>query len=222
MSKSENIEKVRQFFHETTVMSLRTIVDLMAIHKRTVQKHLREMNCFTSFTHKRKYLTLPETPKFDENGIWFFDDIGFSRFGDSLDTILALIKNRDEGYMREELEGILRISISKQIQTLLFREKLDRIKLGGRYLYLPGETIKNKKKMLKAVGSYQAEEHFEKGVRTEDMVGLIKAILLEKVINMDDIKSLIRRYQLKLPPQKIERLLLKYDLSKKKCHDAGQ
>ena len=139
-----------------------------------VRRDLRALNYVTSYTHRGQFITLPKIPCFDNNGIWFFHEIGFSQYGNSLESILKLIDKSKQGVSREELEDILKIGISKQIQILIGQEKLHRVKLGSKYLYLPEEVMKNKKKKYRLLGSRQTEDYFEKNVRIKDLIALLR------------------------------------------------
>jgi hypothetical protein len=200
------------------VLSLQWIANHLGISERTAQRYLKNLQVLTSFTHKRQFVTLPNIPQFDEQGIWFYRKIGFSGFGNSLETVVGLIEQSKEGFSREDLEEILRIGISQQIQILMQRSKLHRVKLGNRYLYIPEAVQKNKKKKLKLIGNRQTEDHFEKDIQKVDLVALLKAVLVEKKVGtgIESIERIAKKYSLRIPLKRIQRLLKKYDLSVKK------
>ena len=168
--------------------------------------------------HRGSYVTLPDIAKFNNHGVWFFRGIGFSSFGSSLSTIVGLIEQSKTGFSREQLEAVLKIGISKQIQILVQRERVHRIKLGNKYLYIPEAVMQNKKRRLKLVGDRHIEEHFEKAVQKTDFIALLKAVLIEKKVGTDikSIERIARKYSLRIPLKKIEQLLAKYDLPEKK------
>ena len=216
--KEEQLAKIKGLVLQKKVLSLQSIIDQSGSRERTAQRYLKELNSLTSYTHKGRFVTLSNIPRFDDNGIWFYRQIGFSRLGSSLNTIIGLINQSKSGFSREELEAILKIEISKQIQILVQREEIHRVKLGNKYLYIPQCVLQNRKKRLKIVGDRQAEEHFEKDVQKTDLIALLKAVLIEKNIGIDikSIKRIAQKYYLRIPLKKIEQLLLKYDLLEKK------
>ncbi|MCP4364438.1 MAG: helix-turn-helix domain-containing protein [Planctomycetes bacterium] len=211
-------EIVRDLLMEKKVVSLQRIAEHLKISERTAQRHLKVLQALSSFSHKRQFVTLPDIPQFDEHGVWFYRNVGFSRFGNSLEAVVALVEQSKEGFSREELEAILKIGIAQQIQTLIQRDRLHRVKLGNRYLYLPEAVQKNKRKRLELIGDRQTEEYFEKDVPKTDLVALLKAVLVEKKVGVDieTIKRIAKKYSLRLSLQKIQRLLVKYDLPVKK------
>lgn len=222
--KSQQLQRIKELVLQKKVFSLQALIDQAGSTERTTQRYLKELNSLTSYTHRGRYVTLPDIPRFDDNGIWFFRQIGFSRLGNSLDTIIGLINQSESGLSREELETVLKIGISKQIQILVQREKIHRVKLGHRYLYLPESLMHDRKKRLKIVGNHQNEEYFDKGVQLTDLVALLKVVLIEKKIGIDikSIKRIAQKYSLRIPLKKIEQLLLNYDLLEKKSHNASK
>ena len=211
-------DEIKGILLKKRVLSLKWLAEQMGVSDRTAQRYIKDLPALTSYTHKRRFFTLLNIPQFDHKGIWFYQQIGFSKFGNSLDTIVSLINQSKEGYSREALEAILKTGLSKQIQILIQREKIYRIKLGNRYLYLPEKVMQNKKARLKLVGTRQTEEHFEKEVQKTELIALLKAVLTEKKIGMDveSITRITRKYSLQIPIKKIQQLLLKYDLTEKK------
>ena len=216
--KSDNQEKIKEFLLEKKVQSLRGIAEHVTVGNRMAQLYLKKLNRMTSYTHRGQFVTLPSIPHFDEFGIWFYKKIGFSKYGTSLDTIIELVEKSKEGFSREELEAILKIGISKQIQILVQREKLHRIKLGGRYLYVPTKVMTNETQKLQIIGTRQTEERFDRDVQKSDLIALLKAVLIEKKVGLDvkSIMNLVRKYSLQISWNKILLLLQKHNILEKK------
>lgn len=215
-NKEERLKTIEQFIGQKKVLSFEKLVQSVNVSDITVRRDLRALNYMTSYTHRGQFITLPKIPCFDNNGIWFFHEIGFSQYGNSLESILKLIDKSKQGVSREELEDIFKIGISKQIQILIGQEKLNRVKLGSKYIYLPEEVMKNKKKKYRLIGSRQTEDYFEKDVRKKDLIMLLKAVLEHNRIKMTSLKQLVKKYSLKLPLKKVEKLLLENQLIEKK------
>lgn len=217
-SSSERREAIERDIRQRKVMSFDDALKRVDCSSITLRRDLKALSVLTSYTHSGRYITLPEIPSFNAQGIWRYKRVGFSKFGNSLNTIVGLIEQSSEGFSQSDLEALLGIKISQQIQVLLQRGKVHRVKLGNRYLYIPEAAQKNKKKRLKLVGDRQTEEYFEKDVQKSDLVALLKAVLVEKKvsIDMDSIRRIAEKYSLRLPLQKIQRLLVKYDLPVKK------
>jgi len=220
--KDPRLRFLRTFIQSKKIVLIDQLLEQKQLNccERTVRKEIKKIEGITSYTHRGKYLTLSEMAKFDRNGICFYQGVGFSKHGNSLKTIVALISQNQDGLSREKLEEILKIKISKQIQILLQQDRLHRVKIGNKYQYLPEALAKNKKKRLRALNINSIEEYYDARVSSSNLIALLKAVLVEKKIKID-VKSLERfaqKYCLKIPLKKIEQLLLKYNLTEKKSH----
>jgi hypothetical protein len=47
----------------------------------TVFRKLKELSYRSSYSHRGRYYTLAEIPQFDPHGLWSFQAVGFSRWG---------------------------------------------------------------------------------------------------------------------------------------------
>jgi hypothetical protein len=215
-SKAERLEYIRTFIKKNKAVTISEFFHHIAYCEKTLRRDINELNGITSYTHRGKFITLPNIPIFDKYGIWFYKEIGFTKYKNSLELIISIIDN-SEGITKEEIEDILKIKISKQIQILLLRKRLNRIKLGAKYFYLSDELAKDKKRQMQIL-PIDIEEYSDRKANITDLVAVLKVALAEYQIDMNNLKKLIVKYSLQVPIDKIERLLLKYDLSSKKKH----
>ena len=215
-NKDERLQTIKELIGKKKVLSFEKLEQSVNVSGITVRRDLRALHYITSYTHRGMFITLPKIPRFDNNGIWFFHEIGFSQNGNSFESILKLIDQSKQGLSREELEDILKIGISKQIQILIAQEKLNRVKLGSKYIYLPEDLMKNERKKYRLIGTRQSEDYFEKDVRKKDLILLLKAVLEHNGIKMTNLKQIVKKYKLKLPIKKIEKLLTENQLTEKK------
>lgn len=216
--KDKRLQLLNDLFVRERVCSFQEIVNETGYPEITTRRDLKEIKAISSYSHQRRFLTLPTIPVFNEYGIWQFNGIGFSRYKDSLELIVNVINSSEKGLSREDIERILGIKIFQQIQVLLTRNKLNRAKVGNRYVYLPEKLAKNKKLRIELLDVLEAEEYHGGKIRINDLIAVLKALLAEHMIDMDNLEKVIRKYSLGLSIQKIEQIIRKFDLSsKKKC-----
>lgn len=213
-SKAERLEYIGAFIKKNKAVTISEFFHHISYCEKTLRRDINELNGITSYTHRGKFVTLPDIPIFNDYGVWFYKEIGFTKFKNSFDLIISIIDN-SEGITKEGIEGILRINISKQIQILLFRKRLNRIKLGAKYFYLSDELAKDKKRQMQIL-PIEIEEYSDRKVNITDLVAVLNVALAEYQIDMNNLKKLIVKYSLQVPIKKIEELLLKYNLSSKK------
>jgi hypothetical protein len=58
----------------------------------SVRRFLAQTGYYSSFTHNGGWYTLRSIPRFNRRGLWFYQDIGFSKAGPLTATIVALIQ----------------------------------------------------------------------------------------------------------------------------------
>ena len=117
------------------------IKDLILITKssgRTIHRYLTKWESIRSYNFNGAYYTLPELCKFDYNGLWIYNDIGFSKHGNLKSTIKKLIENSSCGLTLKELSALLKCTLHSLLPKMVQDNILSRIKHKGVYVYLTG------------------------------------------------------------------------------------
>lgn len=211
--KQIRMEAIEKIIRRSKIQTFEKILNKINCSSITLRRDIKAICGITSFTHRGEYVTLVDIPVFDKFGIWFYKGIGFTKFKNSLDLIVKIINNAENGIAKDEIEELLKIKISKQIQILLSQKRLHRIKFGAKYRYLSEELAKDKKRQIQLL---DIEEYYDKKVSIADIVAVLKTVLSEHKIDMDNLKKLVQKSSLDVPIKRIEQLLLKCDLTSKK------
>ena len=106
---------------------------------RTVRRRLKEWKALASFNHNSRYYALPELPLFDDHGLWFFRDIGFSRHGHLPQTIVALVRQAPAGLSAAELGQRLHMDPRSFLWQFHQHPGIQRKKYHGHYVYFAAE-----------------------------------------------------------------------------------
>ena len=117
-----------------------TLVELMKILrccKNTVKKDLKKWNAVTSFNKNGKYYSLPGFLDFDESGLCFLNEIGFSQNGNLIKTMAGLASTSAAGLSANNFEKLLRFKFNSYsiITKVVERANLNRKKFNGFYFY---------------------------------------------------------------------------------------
>jgi hypothetical protein len=108
----------------------------------SVFRRLREIGYLSSYTHKGQYYTLAHIPEFDENGLWFFQGIGFSKAGTLKSTVVALVHDAEAGRRHDELLALLRIRVHNTLLILVRDGAICRERIARAYLYVSGDPAR--------------------------------------------------------------------------------
>lgn len=106
----------------------------------TVFRKLAELHSLTSYTHRGRYYTLPEIPRFSDEGLWSWEAVWFSRFGTLRDTAEAFVNRSPQGYFAEELAQTVHAEVQEPLRELFQQHRLRRAEVRGRYLYTAAES----------------------------------------------------------------------------------
>ncbi len=148
MPKVKPQKKVENLLRKHRVVTISDLCEVIGSSSRmTVFRRLRQIEYVTSYTHAGRYYTLYDIARFDSDGIWFYDDIGFSQNGSLKNTVTYLVDNGDAGKFHSDLERKVRIRVHNVLLDLTKSKQIKRIKLQGQYLYLSSDKAQSTKQI---------------------------------------------------------------------------
>jgi hypothetical protein len=140
-SKQKSKETLRKLAKKSSVFDLDALFDALGTRSRmTVFRRLRQVGYLSSFTHGGRFYTLEEIPQFDELGLWFHRDIGFSQAGTLKETVVLQVEKTSEGRTHEELQHLLHVRAHNTLLELLRQGRIGRERLQDVYLYVSADS----------------------------------------------------------------------------------
>jgi hypothetical protein len=148
MPKINAQKKVENLLRKRRVVTISDLCKVIGSSSRmTVFRRLRQIEYVTSYTHAGRYYTLYDMARFDSDGIWFYDDIGFSQYGSLKNTVSYLVNKSDAGKFHFDLERQLRVRVHNVLLDLIKSKQIGRIKFEGQYLYLSSDKEQSTKQI---------------------------------------------------------------------------
>lgn len=190
--------------------------------RRSVFRDLSGLKYLTSMTHAGRYITLPHIPQFDDNGLWFFQDIGFSVNGPVKGiqgAIHRVVSESDAGQTHEELKKIFRVRIHNALIELINTKRLARVSFGvaERYLYLSAKTVCARKQLERRKRlrhSMTIEKNLSPLVVIQVLVEIVRSGDLH--VKASDLCDRMRRAGVEITVEQVDSVLARYDLGLKK------
>jgi hypothetical protein len=137
MPRIDAQKKLENFIKSRRVVEMRDLFEVVQSTSRmTVFRRLGGVEYLCSYTHAGRYYTLFDIARFDSDGIWFYDDIGFSQNGSLKNTVNYLVHNGDGGKFHSDLEKQLRVRVHNVLLDLVRSKQIKRTKFEGQFLYL--------------------------------------------------------------------------------------
>src|SRR6266481_5969314 len=85
-------DSLREFLRSNTVATLPELKQALGTTvDTTVFRKLKELSYLSSYSHRGRYYTLAEIPQFDPQGLWSFQSVWFSRWGNLVNTVETLV-----------------------------------------------------------------------------------------------------------------------------------
>ena len=112
--------RIRRLLQTHTVMTVDQL--RQALHGRSrssVFRDLEQLQVITSYSHTGRYHALQAGARFDPHGLWFFNDIGFARYGTLKATLVGLIAQAQDGFTHKELKSRLRVAVQNALTDLV-------------------------------------------------------------------------------------------------------
>jgi len=148
MPKVNFQKKVENLLRKRRVVTMSDLCEVIGSSSRmTVFRRLRQIEYVTSYTHAGRYYTLYDIARFDSAGIWFYDDIGFSKKGSLKKTVTYLVDRSDAGKFHFDLERQLRVRVHNVLLDLVKSKQIERRKFEGQYLYLSSDKEQSTKQI---------------------------------------------------------------------------
>lgn len=148
MPKINAQKQVENLLRKRRVVTISDLSELIGTSSRmTVFRRLRQVEYVTSYTHAGRYYTLYDIARFDSDGIWFYDDIGFSQNGSLKNTVSYLVDKSDVGKFHFDLQRQLRVGVHNVLLDLVKSNQIERIKFEGQYLYLSSDKEQRTKQI---------------------------------------------------------------------------
>lgn len=210
---NQNLDALRELFIKNKVLDIGNVMNAVdATTRMTAYKYMKRLDYLSSYTHSGRYYTLKSIPEFDKDGLWHYGDIGFSRYGTLMETIIHLVNNSKNGKTNSELEKQQRIYVQNALLSLVKAKKIRREERNGVYVYVSPDLEISSTQMRRRheIGS---TKRLPDWIVAEILIEVIKSLMEkpcidEVVMRLSSRGSLISREQ-------VEQVFEENDLEKK-------
>ena len=208
---------IRKLLQSKTVMSLKQIRhDIPDRPRSSLFRDLKKIELLTSYSHAGQYHALKSMVKFNPNGLWFYEQVSFSKYGTLKNTLVEIISTSPVGMTHKELKTLLRIQVQNSLTHLIKTQLLQRRLLSEKiFVYLSHDDP-------------QAQEQWQKRLELNENAlsvtlpseTIIIDILLEiiweneRIIDEEVLSSRLKQRGIKIQQQQLIYVLTYYDIKK--------
>ena len=130
-------KQVLERFRRQKIATIEQLVKWLRCSAITVRRRLKKWQSFTSINQNGRYYSLPQIPVFDQNGLWRYQAVLFSKHGNLKQTIVALIADSTKGLSAVEIARFVDLAPNSSfISRFKNVPGVQREKHHGRFIYL--------------------------------------------------------------------------------------
>jgi len=150
-----NLSTVIGSFKKEKVVTVVLLATWLSCSIVTARRRLKAWNAYTSYNRNGRYYTLPEIAEFDDNGLWRYRGIFFSKHGNLKQTLVHLVTVSAQGLSGAELGELLGLQPRSFLSHFRDHPALYRKHVMGRWIWFaadPGIREKQTRGRLAGVG----------------------------------------------------------------------
>jgi hypothetical protein len=210
MKKKEILySKLSKLLKENICLTIEELRKSLNYSIISVRMFLKEIGYYSSFTHNSKWYTLQSIPAFDENGLWFYNKIGFSKHGNLTQTIIYFVNKSPHGLSAKKIYEIISMPCHAILNTMYKKDQIDRINTKSGFVYISKEELKREQQACLILQSKESPLPSD-----ADAVRILVELIKNPDYTANELAlSLLDKVACK--PKSIARLLQYHELGKK-------
>lgn len=212
-------ERLQQLFTQRKCWRLEELIRELDYSAISVRRFLKNVGYLSSFTHNNKWYTLSSIPLFDKFGLWFYENIGFSKHGNLKKTVLYFIVKSPQGLSAKQLAERLSIPCHAVLNHMYKSGAVARFKSQQALVYLAiDEKTKNRQ-----LTRLQSSRPVGIEARTPAPLGALAAVyvLVEFIKRPDaswlELSQAVAKKQVIATPEAIAQFFAEHNLKKTPC-----
>lgn len=217
-SKMKPREQIRALFDNQACWTIDHLNQALDYSIISIRRFLKQLGYFTSFTHNSKWYTLDSIPSFNNNGIWFCNDIGFSRYGNLKQSILHHIDKSPRGLSARQLADIFSISCHAVLNHMYTSATIERVKETSGFIYVSAD-LEKKDQQLTQLNSAQHIDPTHQKLSAHSAVYVLVEYIKQPQASFTELSEAVAKKQIIATPEAIARFFDEHDLSSKKTLD---
>ncbi len=217
LDRSKTQRALARLFSRQSVADLPSIESVLGTTSRaSVFRILSEIGYRTSYSHAGRYYTLEDVPRFDEDGLWAYGEILFSKHRTLRATIVHFVDAAPAGQTHSELQARVRLRVHDTLHDLLEQKLIGRAAIDDLYVYVSARRVKarrqvsSRRRLLE-----QCPKHATLPNRSV-IIDVLLAFIHHQREDPVALASILERDGKRISPFEIHAVFEKYGLGKKK------
>lgn len=219
MLKKSQLKLVGNFFQDGAMRTVEEMMSQFNCSRVTAFRYLKEGSFLTSVNCRGQYHISSVGVKFNRYGLYRRDGKVFSRHGNLLETIAALVGTSPSGMTVSDISRIVETNVHMQCHNLFKTGIIYREKYGREYCYFSGVVEKRDQQLILKnttmntnLDSALQQETFES---LREVIRILVTFVKHPGFSPKSIALSLSRRGVAVTTQKVNAVFEKYDLAKK-------
>ncbi len=179
----------------------------------SIRRFLKDIGYYSSFTHNSMWYTLHSIPLFNKRGLWFYQDIGFSKHGNLKQTIFNFVSKSTQGLTAKELFEILLIPCHPVLNQMYKKNQIDRFNTQRGFVYLSIDD-KKRQRQLNRLQSQLITAKQPESLNAQAAIYVLVEYIKHPEASVVELSKAVEKKEVKASPEAITMLFKEHDLKK--------
>ncbi len=179
----------------------------------SIRRFLKDIGYYSSFTHNSMWYTLHSIPSFNRRGLWFYQNIGFSKHGNLKQTIFNFVSKSPQGLTAKDLFEILLIPCHPVLSQMYKKNQIDRFNTQRGFVYLSIDDRK-RQRQFNLLQSQLFTVKEPESLNAQAAVSVLVEHIKHPKASVVELSKAVEKREVKASPEAITVLFKEHDLKK--------
>ena len=200
-------------FDQKKCWAIKELTHFLNYSTISIRRFLKDIGDYSSFTHNSMWYTLHPIPKFNKRGLWFYQEIGFSKHGNLKQTIFNFVSKSPQGLTAKDLFEILLIPCHSVLNQMYKKNQIDRFNTQRGFVYLSID-IKKRQRQLNRLQSQLFTAKESGSLNAQAAVYVLVEYIKHPEASVAELSKAVEKREMKASPGAITMLFKEHDLKK--------
>lgn len=200
-------------FDQKKCWAIKELTHFLNYSTISIRRFLKDIGYYSSFTHNSMWYTLHPIPKFNKRGLWFYQEIGFSKHGNLKETIFNFVSKSPQGLTAKDLFEILLIPCHSVLNQMYKKNQIDRFNTQRGFVYLSID-IKKRQRQLNRLQSQLFTAKESGSLNAQAAVYVLVEYIKHPEASVAELSKAVEKREVKASPGAITMLFKEHDLKK--------
>ena len=200
-------------FDKKTCWTIEELTRSLDYSTISIRRFLKDIGYYSSFTHNSMWYTLHSIPTFNKRGLWFYQEIGFSKHGNLKQTIFNFVSKSPQGLTAKDLFEILLIPCHPVLNQMYKKNQIDRFNTQRGFVYLSIDNKKRQRQLNRLQSQFFTVKESE-SLNAQAAVYVLVEYIKHPEASVAELSKAVEKREVKASPGAITMLFKEHDLKK--------